>query len=243
MTHDELKKMIEEKIRGKLPAWVRGFDISKILPQNAATGKPYRGVNLLLGMFVAEEKGSNLFATSKQWYELAKSLGYFESGGRPLLKRDEEGNKPLAETFVIAKQNRCLLKTAEEIERCPEEWREEHNGKWYRRCSLFRAFAVYNLMDLDPALVALIKGREVKGGPEQTEAFEGFVNGLEISFEFGIQPAYSPHRDVVKMPPRESFDSLQRWGGTLVFVTNDRVFLQHLARRIVELDRVRLFDW
>jgi ABC transport system ATP-binding/permease protein len=36
---------------------------------------------------------------------------------------------------------------------------------------------------------------------------------------------------------------LQRWGGTLLFVTHDRAFLQRLATRIVELDRGRLFDW
>lgn len=38
-------------------------------------------------------------------------------------------------------------------------------------------------------------------------------------------------------------DFLVRWGGTLVFITHDRVFLQRLAHRIVELDRGRLYDW
>ncbi|MEY4177438.1 MAG: transporter ATP-binding protein uup [Planctomycetota bacterium] len=38
-------------------------------------------------------------------------------------------------------------------------------------------------------------------------------------------------------------DFLQRWNGTLMFVTHDRMFLQKLARRIWELDRGRLFDW
>ena len=38
-------------------------------------------------------------------------------------------------------------------------------------------------------------------------------------------------------------DFLIRWNGTLLFVTHDRFFLQRLARRIVELDRGRLFDW
>ncbi|MEN6409861.1 MAG: ATP-binding cassette domain-containing protein, partial [Anaerolineaceae bacterium] len=38
-------------------------------------------------------------------------------------------------------------------------------------------------------------------------------------------------------------DFLMRWGGTLLFVTHDRVFLQNLASRIIELDRGRLFDW
>ncbi len=38
-------------------------------------------------------------------------------------------------------------------------------------------------------------------------------------------------------------DFLVRWGGTLLFVTHDRAFLQKLATRIIELDRGRLFDW
>ena len=38
-------------------------------------------------------------------------------------------------------------------------------------------------------------------------------------------------------------DFLVRFGGTLVFVTHDRVFLGKLATRIIEIDRGRLFDW
>lgn len=36
---------------------------------------------------------------------------------------------------------------------------------------------------------------------------------------------------------------LSRFQGTLIFVTHDRVFLQDLANRIVEVERGRLFDW
>lgn len=38
-------------------------------------------------------------------------------------------------------------------------------------------------------------------------------------------------------------DFLSRWTGTLLFVTHDRMFLQRLATRILEIDRGRLFDW
>ena len=38
-------------------------------------------------------------------------------------------------------------------------------------------------------------------------------------------------------------DFLLRWNGSLIFVTHDRVFLQKLATRIVELDRGSIFDW
>ena len=49
------------------------------------------------------------------------------------------------------------------------------------------------------------------------------------------------HLDIDAIDWLEGF--LKRWGGTLVFVTHDRVFLQKLATRIIELDRGRLFDW
>lgn len=38
-------------------------------------------------------------------------------------------------------------------------------------------------------------------------------------------------------------DFLSRFAGTLIFVTHDRVFLQEMANRIVEVDRGRIFDW
>ena len=49
------------------------------------------------------------------------------------------------------------------------------------------------------------------------------------------------HLDIESIDWLENF--LTRWNGTVVFVTHDRVFLQKLSTRIVELDRGRLFDW
>ncbi|MGB8982797.1 MAG: ATP-binding cassette domain-containing protein [Anaerolineales bacterium] len=49
------------------------------------------------------------------------------------------------------------------------------------------------------------------------------------------------HLDITSIDWLEDF--LKRWTGTLLFVTHDRVFLQRLATRIVELDRGKLFDW
>jgi len=49
------------------------------------------------------------------------------------------------------------------------------------------------------------------------------------------------HLDIQAIDWLENF--LKRWGKTLLFITHDRVFLQRLATRIVELDRGKLFDW
>jgi ATP-binding cassette subfamily F protein uup len=49
------------------------------------------------------------------------------------------------------------------------------------------------------------------------------------------------HLDIDSITWLEKF--LLGYRGTLIFVTHDRVFLQSLATRIVEIDRGRLFDW
>ena len=49
------------------------------------------------------------------------------------------------------------------------------------------------------------------------------------------------HLDIESITWLEEF--LAKYPGTLIFVTHDRVFLQKLATRIVEIERGRLFDW
>ncbi len=49
------------------------------------------------------------------------------------------------------------------------------------------------------------------------------------------------HLDIFAIRWLEEF--LLRWPGTLLFVTHDRMFLQNVSTRIIELDRGRLFDW
>ena len=49
------------------------------------------------------------------------------------------------------------------------------------------------------------------------------------------------HLDIDSIGWLEEF--LLGWGGTLLFITHDRAFLQRLATRIIELDRGRLSSW
>jgi ATP-binding cassette subfamily F protein uup len=49
------------------------------------------------------------------------------------------------------------------------------------------------------------------------------------------------HLDIDAINWLEEF--LSKWEGTYIFVTHDRMFLRKLARRILEIDRGRLFDW
>jgi ABC transport system ATP-binding/permease protein len=49
------------------------------------------------------------------------------------------------------------------------------------------------------------------------------------------------HLDINSITWMEEF--LQKYSGTIIFVTHDRMFLQRLAGRIVEIDRGKLFNW
>ena len=49
------------------------------------------------------------------------------------------------------------------------------------------------------------------------------------------------HLDIESIVWLQGF--LKRYTGTLIFVTHDRVFLQDIAERIIEVDRGRVFDW
>ncbi|WP_417383322.1 ATP-binding cassette domain-containing protein [Gimesia sp.] len=49
------------------------------------------------------------------------------------------------------------------------------------------------------------------------------------------------HLDIPAIKWLEQF--LQSYEGTLLFVTHDRVFLQALATRIIEIDRGKIYDW
>jgi len=67
------------------------------------------------------------------------------------------------------------------------------------------------------------------------------ARGLVRNPELLLLDEPTNHLDIEAINWLEDF--LKRWGGTLLFVTHDRVFLQKLTTRIVELDRGRLFDW
>jgi len=67
------------------------------------------------------------------------------------------------------------------------------------------------------------------------------ARGLVSNPELLLLDEPTNHLDIESTDWLEGF--LKRWGGTLLFVTHDRIFLQRMATRIVELDRGRLFNW
>ncbi|MEW5894587.1 MAG: ATP-binding cassette domain-containing protein [Candidatus Omnitrophota bacterium] len=67
------------------------------------------------------------------------------------------------------------------------------------------------------------------------------AKALVIKPEILLLDEPTNHLDIDTINWLEGF--LRDYSGTLLFVTHDRMFMQHLATRIVELDRGKLFSW
>ena len=68
-----------------------------------------------------------------------------------------------------------------------------------------------------------------------------FARGLAKNPDLLLLDEPTNHLDIDAITWLEKM--LVGWKGTLLFVTHDRMFLQRVATRIIELDRGRLFDW
>ncbi len=93
---------------------------------------------------------------------------------------------------------------------------------------------VISLMNLDPEQPF----SDLSGGMRRRALLaKALVNEPDVL----ILDEPTNHLDIDSIQWLESF--LLRWRGTVLFVTHDRVFLQKLATRIVELDRGQLTSW
>ena len=121
---------------------------------------------------------------------------------------------------------------AQGLDAAPVAFDDDHAGQEWRR--QLQVEQVLSRMQLDPAaqfelLSAGLKRRVI------------LAQGLARQPNLLLLDEPTNHLDIDAIDWLEDF--LKRWGGTLLFVTHDRVFLQHLTTRIIELDRGRLFDW
>ena len=121
---------------------------------------------------------------------------------------------------------------AQGLDAVPVAFDDDHAGQEWRR--QLQVEQVLSRMQLDPAaqfelLSAGLKRRVI------------LAQGLARQPNLLLLDEPTNHLDIDAIDWLEDF--LKRWGGTLLFVTHDRVFLQHLTTRIIELDRGRLFDW
>jgi len=115
------------------------------------------------------------------------------------------------------------------IENLPLEW--EADGSWRRELQIDQ---VLERLNLDPGL-----------------KFDSLSAGMKRQVLLARCMVSEPHVLLLDEPTnhldieaiRKLENLLNNYSGTLLFVTHDRMFLQNLSTRIIEIDRGRIFDW
>ncbi len=189
--HDTVTiRIIQELEQGRFPwvqPWTSLSPSSLGLPQNAATGRPYSGINILLLWVAAmeQERSSLRWLTFKQ----ALSLG-------GAVRKSEKGTMVVfADTFV------------------PEAEREKQAtpGAEARRIGFLKRFTVFHVSQCDglppEASVAPAPGRS-----EVIPDVEALIAATGVDIRVGGDMAfYAPGPDFIQVPPQEAYFDPVNW--------------------------------
>lgn len=212
-------RIIDIMQRDGIPPWRRPWSTAargSTLPRNGLSGKPYRGINVLLTMATQIERGYHLpiWITAKQAAEL---------GARAARARGESVEKNARGTWVYADGERkgrfvggvrkgqrsievYLWRPMEKIER------DAHGEEKRSKFLLLRSFNVFNVQQLEPEILAYVIEQE-KVAMVGTE-FDPLARAEEICAGFdcqvvhqGVQAFYAPAIDTIVLPSKRRFNS------------------------------------
>ena len=175
-------RVIEALEAGTVP-WQKPWTAAGILPTSVATGRAYRGINVLLLAMTAQAKGYE----SPYWmtFNQARDLG-------GTVRRGEKGT-----TVIFWK----MRKVGEDEVETPDgvETRD-------KLVPMMRAFAVFNVEQTDGvALPPRFQPKADDREPIEPDAaiakiLEGYVDGPTVDYRTGDLAAYSPALDRI-VPP------------------------------------------
>lgn len=196
-SREALAKLFLDALEEDRIPWAAGWNT---IPQNAATGKNYRGVNRFLLSAVAEDTGyrDNRWCTYRQ----AQEKGW-------QVRKGEKGTPVEYWAFFDQKQKRLLdWAEAKKLEREQPEYFQKNLSL---RC---RTSHVFN-------------GEQIDGIPPRTEARveigairaqrDTLIQNMGVRYrEGGDQAYYSPQTDTVVLPPESSFQDSYAYAATLL---------------------------
>ncbi len=209
--------------RGTVPwrmPWTQGPDA---VPQNLASGRPYRGINVFL--LAMAGYASPYWLTFKQ----AKTLG-------GMVRKGEKST-----TAILWKQTKKRLKTPADVATAKangDTIRKDEQGQ-YVLLILARTFALFNVAQID-GLQNVPEVEPIEPSTwrprEAAEAISaGYQDGPTLD-EGGSVASYNPTRDHVQMPDRGRFFEETAWHATLFHE------LAHSTGHATRLNRPDLVD-
>ncbi|MDD2942939.1 MAG: zincin-like metallopeptidase domain-containing protein [bacterium] len=174
--------------KGRLP-W-QNADGSNLLPVNAVSKKPYRGVNTLNLLVQAVEQGyqSNKWGTYKQWQELGCQV-----------RKGEKASLVVFWKFFDKEQQEDCEETAEQ------------EGNKVSNAVMARGYAVFNA-----AQVEGFQAEEEAPEAGRVEHAENFFSSLQAEIRHGGNRAYyAPKFDYIQMPTFSQFDAPESYYAVL----------------------------
>ena len=190
--------------------WNAAHAAGNIIRPLRASGQPYRGINVLLLWSAAVDKGYN--APIWLTYRQAASLG-------AQVRKGEHGSIVVyADKITKSETNDAGEASAWEI-------------------PFMKAYTVFNVEQIDglPAhFTATVESPKPVERIEHAETFFAATIGITIRHG-GNKAFYAPSRDLVQMPPRESFQNAEAYCATLCHeLTHSTGHPSRLARELGE---------
>lgn len=184
-----LHDMVTNRIIGELEQgcfpWVQPWASSGMtplgLPLNAATGRPYSGVNILLLWFAAIEQGR----PSQRWLTFKQALAM---GGA--VRKGEKGTMVVyADTFVPKAEQDKAARSGEEA----------------RRVGFLKRFTVFHRDQCD-GLPPDPDAKPLPGHSEVIPHVEDIIAATGAEIRTGGEMAfYAPGPDFIQVPPQEAY--------------------------------------
>ncbi len=183
-------RIIRELEQGCFP-WVQpwaSFGMTPLgLPLNAATGRPYSGINILLLWFAAIEQGR----PSQRWLTYRQALTL---GGN--VRKGEKGTMVVyADTFVPK----------------AEQERAAGSGEEARRVGFLKRFTVFHRDQCD-GLAPDPDAKPLPGHSDLIPHVEDIIAATGADIRIGGEMAfYAPGPDFIQVPPQEAYFEPVNW--------------------------------
>ena len=183
-------RVIAELEEGRLP-WVQPWDSAACgctMPANAATGRRYSGINVLILWGAVVERG---FA-SQRWLTFRQALNL---GGH--VRRGEKGT-------VVCYADRFI--PGAEREKARDEEREA------RQIAFLKRFTVFNLDQCEGLPEGVVRVPELPTERETIPYAEVLIGATGADFRIGGSEAfYSPSADFMQVPPQQAYPDQINW--------------------------------
>lgn len=183
-------RIIAELEEGRLP-WVQPWDSARcpcLMPHNAASGRVYSGINVLILWCEAVERR---FA-SQRWLTYKQALA---AGGH--VRRGEKGT-------VICYADRFIPKGETEQARCED--REA------RTVAFLKRFVVFNLDQIEGLPERYAEEPAVPDPVMAIAEVDRLIAATGADFRIGGDEAfYAPKQDYVQVPPQAAFHEPVNW--------------------------------